>query len=190
MSETPEQSGVSLWYTASMINNTELLFVVDENNQPLSPLPRNIVHADGYWHRTSHIWVFNAEVQILCQKRSLHKDTNPGYWEPFFGGHMAPDSSYTDNALSELFEEIGLRVEKESIFQYMIYKSELGKEFQGVHYIFWNGSLDELVLEQDEIDKVQWFDKATIEDIVKNKTANWSIMGYVENFLKFMKHNS
>ncbi|MBA3724346.1 MAG: NUDIX domain-containing protein [Candidatus Levybacteria bacterium] len=169
-----------------MINTSELLFVVDENNQPLTPLPRNVVHSEGHWHRTSHIWVFNSEGQILCQKRSKNKDTNPGFWESFFGGHMPPDSSYADDAQSELSEEIGLQVEKESIFQYIVYKSESSKEFQGVHYIYWNGSLDDLVLEREEIDSVQWFDRVQIEDIITKKTANWSNIGYVKDFLSFI----
>lgn len=34
-----------------MINKDELLFVVDENNNPVEPKPRKKVHTKGYWHR-------------------------------------------------------------------------------------------------------------------------------------------
>ncbi|HXS15141.1 MAG TPA: NUDIX domain-containing protein, partial [Candidatus Saccharimonadales bacterium] len=85
-----------------MIKKDELLFTVDENNLLQEPKPRNEVHANGYWHRTAHIWIFNDKKEILCQKRSLLKDMNPGKWEPFFGGHMAPQEEYIDNALLEL----------------------------------------------------------------------------------------
>ncbi len=66
-----------------MINNKELLFVVDENNQPQQPLPRNVVHKNSLWHRTAAVWVINRNGKILCQKRSLKKDVKPGMWEAF-----------------------------------------------------------------------------------------------------------
>ena len=66
-----------------MIDIQELLFVVDENNQPLKPQLRSSAHKNGLWHRTTGIWVINKSKKVLCQKRSLKKDLNPGIWEAF-----------------------------------------------------------------------------------------------------------
>lgn len=84
-----------------MLDNQELVFTVNENNQPLKPELRSIAHKNGLWHRTTGIWVINNKKQILCQKRSLKKDILPGYWEAFFGGHLAPDEDFKHNAANE-----------------------------------------------------------------------------------------
>lgn len=115
-----------------MINNEELLFCVDENNNPIDPKPRNLVHATGIWHRTSHIWIVNDKKEILCQRRSLLKDKAPGLWEGFFGGHIPPQVSYLDHALTELEEEVGLKVSKQDLKEVFVYKLDRGCEFVGV----------------------------------------------------------
>src|SRR3972149_9795928 len=107
-----------------MINDQELLFVVDENNKPLKPLPRRVVHSQGIWHRTSHIWVINVKKELLCQKRSMKVDRYPGFWEPRFGGHLAPDEDYLVGAVKEIGEELGVKVAPKRVVFFKVYKSE------------------------------------------------------------------
>jgi isopentenyl-diphosphate Delta-isomerase len=123
-----------LSYNVVVINKDEMLFVVDKNNNPLEPKPRSEVHSKGYWHRTAHVWILNFKNQLLCQKRSLLKDSNPGFWEPFFGGHLAPGVEYLDGAIEELNEELGLNIKKDQLKLFKIYKEQGDKpsEFQGV----------------------------------------------------------
>jgi len=93
-----------------MINSEELLYVVDENNHFLGPQIRSIAHQNRLWHRTTGIWVINNKGQILCQKRSFKKDIKPGFWEAFFGGHLAPGEDYLHNAVQESSEELGITI--------------------------------------------------------------------------------
>lgn len=169
-----------------MLNKDELLFVVDENNTPLEPKPRKEVHEKGYWHRTSHIWILNSQKQILCQRRSLLKDSNPGKWEPFFGGHLETREEYENNALHELQEELGIIINKDNLHLFKIFKCVPATEFQGIHYLEWNGDIETLKLEKDEIDQVKWF---SIDELYKilidKKDSNWSIMGYEKELLEY-----
>lgn len=171
-----------------MIKNDELLLVVDENNIPIDPKPRHEVHKSGYWHRTSHIWIINTQYQILCQKRSLLKDSNPGKWEPFFGGHISPNEEYFDVAIRELNEEIGLKIDREEDLKlFKIYKNELGKEFQALYFTIWNGDINTLTLEMEEIDQVKWFSIHDIsEKLIKNIDPVWSVMGYEKELLAYI----
>ena len=167
-----------------MINKNELLFVVNADNNPSEPKPRHEVHSNGYWHRVSHIWIINSRKEILCQKRSLLKDMNPGKWEPFFGGHMGPNEAYIANAKNELQEELGITVEEKDLQQFMIYKNVHSNEFQGIHYFFWNGDIVSLQLEKEEVDEVKWMSiKDLYETVVTKQDKNWSIMGYEKELL-------
>lgn len=172
-----------------MLNKQEFLFTVDEENQPITPKHRDEVHTHGYWHRTTHLWLFNNAKQILCQKRSLLKDTNPGKWEAFFGGHVLAEQEYIDSAVQELHEELGITVTSSDIHLSQIYKNEQYKEFQAVYLLPWNGDITTLNLEKEEVDKIAWFDLSELEQILLNeKSSAWSIMGYEKELFAKIKN--
>lgn len=172
-----------------MIKKDELLFIVDELNNPIEPKPRNDVHSKGIWHRTTQIWIINDKKQILCQRRSLLKDTNPGKWEAFFGGHLAPKQEYLDCASQELAEELGITVPKNELHFFQVHKFPPDKEFQGVFYTRWNGDASSLQLEEEEVDQVKWVDLLKIRElIVEKKDDNWTKWGYERELLKELVH--
>ena len=168
-----------------MIIKDELLLTVDESNNPIEPKPRNEVHTKGYWHRTTHVWVFNKKKQILCQRRSLLKDMNPGKWEAFFGGHIAPKQEYLDSAFQEINEELGITVPRNHFTFLQIHKCDSEKEFQAIYYVEWNGSLEELQLEKEEVDQVKWVEISELTELlIKKKNINWTKWGYEKNILQ------
>ncbi len=167
-----------------MVIKKELLLTVDENNQPIKPLPRDIVHKNGNWHRCSHIWIINNQKQILCQQRSIRKDINPGIWDPFFGGHLTPQQEYLEGALRELHEEVGISAREIDLTLYEIYKCLPTKEFQAVFYTIWNGDLNQLELEKEEVACVKWFPVKELQHIIIFKhDPQWSYFGYEEQLI-------
>lgn len=172
-----------------MINSGELLFSVDEYNNPIPPQPRALSHKTGIWHRTCHIWIINLHSEILCQQRSLLKDTNPGNWEAFFGGHLSPGQSYVESAITELREELGLTVSPSCLRLYTEHRDASGTEYQGIFILEWNGSIASLTLEKDEVEQVSW--KATDEvraQIVDRKDTGWTSIGYEDKLLNHLTH--
>jgi isopentenyl-diphosphate delta-isomerase len=159
-----------------MIDSQELLFVVDGNNTPITPDIRKTVHTKNLWHRTTGIWVYNSKKQILCQKRSLKKDTKPGYWEAFFGGHVKTSESYEECAAIELSEEIGITVDREKLLFYKIaFSNKLThKEFQGIYLYRIDRNDTKFTFEKDEIDRIEWIEINRLYNILltENK-ADW-----------------
>lgn len=159
-----------------MINSDELIFVVDENNNPLSPEIRRIVHKKNLWHRTTGIWVINKKKQILAQKRSMQKDQNPGFWEAYFGGHIAPNQTSIDNAKIELGEELGINAEKKDFIFYKACKSDkpTHKEFNHIFAFILDREDLDFTLEESEIDKIIWKDLEEVKDILLvKKDPHW-----------------
>lgn len=92
----------------------ELFDLCDEQGRPLGrSKPRRLVHRDGDWHRSLHLWVViedrSHQEQLLLQRRSLAKDTQPGALDLAVAGHLGAGESPLD-ALREAEEEIGLHV--------------------------------------------------------------------------------
>ena len=90
----------------------ELLDIVDEKGNPTGEtVPREVAHREGIRHRTAHVWIFRRRggvVQILLQKRSDNKDSDPGCYDISSAGHIPAGSDYIPSAVRELKEELGV----------------------------------------------------------------------------------
>lgn len=177
-----------------MINDKELLFVVDEDNNPVEPLARDYAHKNGAWHRSCDIWVINSKGQILCQKRSMKKDVKPGKWESFFGGHLLFGEDYFGSAVKETHEELGISAAPSSLDFFKVYKSEeeigLPKKHRQFKYIFRlknDGEAEDFVYEEDEIDELKWVLISTVRELLLDKKdPDWSRPGYVQEVLGWL----
>lgn len=91
----------------------ELFDLVDREGHPLGRAkPRALVHRDGDWHRSIHVWVWGmlaGRPHVVLQRRSPGKDTHPGRLDVAVTGHLRAGEALAD-ALREAEEEIGLRL--------------------------------------------------------------------------------
>ena len=92
----------------------ELFDVLDADGQLTGVAkPRWQVHRDGDWHGAVQIWVGgigdNGEPFVLFQRRSLTKDTWPGFLETAISGHIRSGETF-EETVREAEEEIGLAV--------------------------------------------------------------------------------
>jgi isopentenyldiphosphate isomerase len=167
----------------------ELFFVVDGNDRPIAPLPRKLVHGHGVWHRVSHVWIFNDAGQVLCQQRALHKEMNPGFWEPFFGGHLGPGEAYAYGAARETAEELGIKIAQKDLKLWKVYKfhhpTGYNNEFQAIFIVRWNGSPQDLSFDDGEVAQVVWKAAAAVARAVATRgDKDWTRCGYEAQFLK------
>lgn len=90
----------------------ELFDLYSADGAPLGRTkPRALVHRDGDWHRSVHVWVLVADAapMLLFQRRSREKDTWPGAIDVAVTGHLRAGESVID-ALREAREEIGIEL--------------------------------------------------------------------------------
>jgi isopentenyldiphosphate isomerase len=160
-----------------MINNQELLFTVDENNEPVEPKLRSVVHSTGAWHRKTDIWVYNSKGSLLCHKRSLLKDSSPGLWDTTFGGHVLAGEDTLDNAVAELKEESSISANKADL-EYLILtrdnRNGLNRQFRYNYIYRWEGKAEDLELEADEVEQAIWFNIEELCKLRENEPDNWT----------------
>ncbi len=148
-----------------MINPDELIFCVDEQNNPIQPLPLSVAHRDHIWHRSTDIWVTNPlHTQVLCHKRSAKKDTHPSLLDSTFGGHLLAEETPEQNTVRELSEEIGIGVDTTCLNFVSIIPLTEQFEYQYRYSYILHPDITQLRFEKEEIDNVFWSD---IEDLVK-----------------------
>lgn len=90
----------------------ELFDLCSKDGAPLGlRKERALVHRDGDWHRSLHIWVViqgeDGSPELLLQRRSVAKDTWPRALDVAVAGHCRAGEAL-EQALREAEEEIGL----------------------------------------------------------------------------------
>lgn len=164
----------------------ELLDVVNEFGEPTGEtIEREIAHATGVRHRTSHVWVVrkkDGRYQILLQKRSDDKDAYPGCLDVSSAGHIPAGCGFIESAMRELKEELGLdSVEdeyiycgtkspkgmKENIFHG---KKFLDHQVSNVYIIFRDIETENIHFQKEEIQGVVWMDFEECVEMVDKRT--------------------
>lgn len=87
---------------------TELFETFDEAGKPGGLVERSVVHAQGLWHRASHVWLFAADGRLHVQRRAAHKDLYANLWDFSVGEHLQPGESFEEGAHRGLAEELGV----------------------------------------------------------------------------------
>lgn len=133
----------------------EIFDVVNERDEVVGQAPRSEVHAKKLLHRAVHVLVFNARGQLFLQKRSMLKDTAKGKWDSSSSGHVDSGEDYDTCAVREVWEEIGLKLERppERILR-IAACLETGQEFVWVYRCESEGPF---TLHPEEIERGDWF---------------------------------
>jgi len=140
----------------------EPIDIYNEQNKALDIIKmKSEAHKKGLWHRSSHIWIFNNRSEILLQLRSGIKDIFPNLWDVSAAGHIGAGEQPIESAIRETEEEIGLLIEPKDLEFYKIrkqisqYKHFLDNEFHYVYFLKFNGDIGNLVLQEEEVEKIK-----------------------------------
>ncbi len=137
---------------------TEILDIVDENDQVIGSAPRDIAHRDGLLHRAIRIIFYTSRGTMILQRRSLKKEINPGFLSLAVAGHVTQGDDYLHTAQKETFEETGLMVPVEK-FQFLAkyhlcFQDPLTRKrdnvFRAVYAYRFEGNIEDLVIEEGE----------------------------------------
>ena len=87
---------------------TELVDIVNENDEVVAVVPRQVMRQKMLPHRASYIVVMDAHERILVEIRTLCKDYAPGMFDACVGGVIQAGEDPDLSASRELKEEIGV----------------------------------------------------------------------------------
>ena len=133
---------------------------------------RGVVHEDGSLHPTVHTWIVRSNdksgYDLLLQKRSECKDSNPGCWDISSAGHVEAGHGYLESAIRELKEELGIDALPEQLREVGTRRCGFESEFYGrpfrdnelsMIYIYEElVNTAELTLQESEVSETAWMD--------------------------------
>lgn len=155
----------------------EIFDIVDEYGLPVGKrVDRSTAHRDGIRHRTAHIWVVrkNGErIEVLLQKRAMSKESFPGCYDTSAAGHIRAGDEPLVSAQRELMEELGIDARFDELEFAGTFNIRYEREFHGslfrdneisfVYICHKEINDDELVLQEEEVESVNWFDLDYLE---------------------------
>lgn len=154
------------------IYNEEFLNVTDENGHITNQVkPRRLVHRDGNWHHTVHIWIIkrlDSSIYVLLQKRSKEKLFYPNCYDVSSAGHVSAGEETRYSAVREIEEELGIAADPRNLEYIGTEKTEKScstvdgdvtdREIATVYVYTKPVEIENLKLQKSEVSEVRWLD--------------------------------
>jgi len=154
----------------------EYFDVLNENGNKTGEVKlRGEVHRDGDWHKAVRIWVINDDGELIMQKRSSKRESNPNMWIETTSGHIDAGDTSINAAVRELKEEIGLDVQEEEL-EYLFTVKEssihngnfIDNEFVDIYLLNKDVDISILVLQEEEVSGIRKIQYKELEKMVDN----------------------
>lgn len=142
---------------------TEIVAIVDKDNNVIGKEYRNIMREQRMIHRSTYIFILTSDNKFHVQKRTMTKKWCPGYWDIVSGGVVQHNESYEENAQRELEEEFGLKVPLKPLF--LFYFEDETARIWGKSFLGRNDG--PLKLQEEEVESVEIMTKEEIEERIK-----------------------
>lgn len=142
----------------------ELLDLVNEKDEAIGTVMKQVAHAEGKRIRIIHVFIFDSQGRMAVQLRGPNVRFKPGYWVTAGSGHVKAGESYQTAGARELREEMGIEVPL--TFEGAIgYRDELGhEEFLGVMRGTYDGAF---TVHPDDVERIEYFSMEKIQDMVR-----------------------
>ncbi|MGL5684070.1 MAG: NUDIX hydrolase [Marinifilaceae bacterium] len=162
----------------------EILDIVNLEGIPTGEVvDRATAHKEGILHRTAHVWLIrnnNSTIEVLLQERATLKQLFPNCFDVSSAGHIPAGEDYIPSALRELQEELGITATSEQLMDCGIrhidirvdttHSVYIDKQVSRVFYMWYNGNINNLSLQQEEVKSICWMPLEECIDGVKRNT--------------------
>ena len=118
----------------------------------------------GEYHLVVHIWIVSQTGDFLIQRRSDTKKLMPGEWAATGGAAVSGETSF-EAARRELFEELGIKTDRESLKKLVRIKRR--SSILDVWITVCNTSADRLTLQKSEVAEARWVNKEELRNMIQ-----------------------
>ncbi len=156
----------------------ELLDIYTEHDEPTGQTKfRSDIHKDGDWHRTVNVYVVNEKGEYLVLLCPPPRGLDSQVWGTRFGGHVSAGQTYDEAVVREFKEETGLSVALADFTSLGIYpfeRNSWNREHTKIFYYLFTGDIKDLVLDSEEVVRVEWMSAQEIIDSMQQQARQWA----------------
>lgn len=135
---------------------SEILDVVNENDEVVGQAERDEVHRVGLVCRLVYVCFYTPDGKVILQKRSDTKKNDAGKLTTTVSGHVASGQSYIDAAVRETLEESGVEVETSDLVSLGVVRADyvqgtyLSNAMRALFAYEFNGNASDLKVEDGD----------------------------------------
>lgn len=171
-------------------SDEELLILVDEKDGELGALSKRECHiGDGILHRAFSIFLFNAQGEVLMQRRSPTKTLWPGYWSNACCSHPRDGETVDEAVHRRLAQELGVSTHLEYLYKF-VYKAKFGS-VGTEHELCWvwagSAEADQVEENPNEIAEWQFLRPEELDSKMDNSPASFT--PWIKLEWKWLKEN-
>ena len=155
----------------------EIVDIVDKEDKIVGSAPKDDVKPPGLLSRVAFVILLNSNDELFLQQRKATKKTYPLYWSGSAAGHVQSGESYTEAALRETKEEIGVETDLQEVGKFI---SEIDRE---IVTVFIGRSDGPYTIEEASIEKTENY---TL-DILSSEESNMKMTSYLEKAIPLVK---
>ena len=151
---------------------------------------REECHKQGFWHKGVVVFIVSEDnSKVLLQQRSNKKKLWPNLWDITAGGHVFAGELGYQAVIREAKEEIGVEISKEDLEFIGATTSEnikgdiINRQYNEYFIVHKDIDVKDIVLQEDEVQDIKWFDKEEIIKKVNNNFENLTDKIGVWNYL-------
>lgn len=156
----------------------EFFEIFSEEGEAIGQAARSTVHAEGHWHKSAQVFLFDDTGRLYLQRRVAEKDVCGGLWDMSVAEHLQPGESYLEGATRGLAEELGIHgIALQALGepqQTRLDQPELGihdHELQQVFSGTYQGPMDP---DPAEVDEVQTITLQALEEWIRSKPEEFT----------------
>jgi isopentenyldiphosphate isomerase len=159
----------------------EYIDIVTSSGEPTGKTAlKSEAHKNGWYHNTIHLWLYTKQGEILLQQRSHKKVIHPLLWDVSAAGHIDAGESFIEAALRETKEEIGLKLEPESLKKIGVRLHESSysdgaiqdNEFHQVYIAELKVELNQLIPQTEEVEALKLVSFNAFKDLLNYSKTN------------------
>ncbi len=163
----------------------ELWDILDaEGNKTGRTIVRGEKLQEDECHLVVHIWILNDKGEFLIQKRADHLKLMPGLWAATGGSVVAGEDGRTA-AIREVKEELGFDVDESNFTKLSAIKRQ--GNFAEVWLVKQNVSIENLVLQVEEVSEAKWVNKEELQDMINTGVFHNYGENYFRNIFRVME---
>lgn len=137
---------------------------------------RKEVHRDGDWHKAVHIWIFNENGEVLLQRRSADKDSDPNMLDISCAGHLTSGDNSLKGAIRELKEELNLDITPTELKFITTLRRRpkhnngfKDNEYDDLYILRTDKRIEELKYQEEEISEIFYVPYKKFKEMIKNR---------------------
>ncbi|WP_298553485.1 NUDIX domain-containing protein [uncultured Algibacter sp.] len=158
----------------------EFIDIVDKHGKPTGKSKlKSVIHTKGYYHHTSHLWLYTDKGKILLSQRSANKTICPLLWDVSVAGHIDAGETPEQGIIRETKEEIGLTISENELKKIGVFKcfqsyknGIVDNEFHNTYIAKLNVSISKLIPQEEEVEALKLVDFREFKRLIKTLGSN------------------